>query len=326
MKPLSNLAIIKPRWDNVKPVFLLGMGELCYNVLILRYGLRIMRVSIIGLGLIGGSLGLALRKADAGVEVVGFARRPEVASRAVEIGAVDRIEGSAVAACKDADVVFIATPAMAVRELFTDIGGHLRDGAVVTDTASTKAMVMGWADDVLPPSLNFVGGHPMAGKEAAGIEAADGDIFKGCTYCLVPGRNASSEAVVELEGMVKRIGADPLLIEAEEHDKLVAGISHLPMLVSTALVAATTEAPSWPEMMKLAATGFRDVTRLASSDPRMWRDICLTNKQHIIEWIDIYIEELGKIRRRIDDDGNDLEDTLIQLKEEREAWLRMKGS
>jgi prephenate dehydrogenase len=320
------LAIIKPWWDNVKPVFLLGMGELCYNVLILKYGLRMMRVSIIGLGLIGGSLGLAFRKSEADVEVVGYARRPEVASRAVELGAVDRTEGNAVAACQDADVVFIAVPTMAVRDLLVEIGSHLRDGAIVTDTASTKAMVMDWADQILTPSVNFLGGHPMAGREASGIGAADGELFRGCTYCLVPGRNAAEEAVAELEKMVKRIGANPLLIEAEEHDNLVAGISHLPMLVSTALVAATTEDPSWPAMMKLAATGFRDVTRLASSDPRMWRDICLTNKQHIIKWIDIYIEELGKLRRRIDDDGKDLEDTLIQLKEKREAWLRMKGS
>jgi len=326
VKPLSNLDIIKPRRDNVKPVFLLGTGELCYNVLILRYGLRMMRVSIIGLGLIGGSLGLAFRKSGADIEVMGYTRRPEVASRAVERGAADRTEGSAVAACQYADVVFIAVPTMAVRGLLVEIGSHLRDGAIVTDTASTKAMVMDWAAETMPPSVNFIGGHPMAGREASGIDAADGDIFRGCTYCLSPGRNASREAVAELEKMVKRVGADPLVIEADEHDSLVAGISHLPMLVSTALVAATAKSPSWPSMMRLAATGFRDITRLASSDPRMWRDICLSNKQHIIEWIDIYIEELGKLRRRIDDDGNDLEDTFIQLKEKREAWLRMKGS
>jgi prephenate dehydrogenase len=326
VKPLSNLVIIKPRRDNVKPVFLLGMGELCYNVLILRYGLRMMRVSIIGLGLIGGSLGLAFRKSEADVEVMGYARRPEVASRAVERGAADRTEGSAVAACQDADVVFIAVPTMAVRELFADIGGHLGDGAIVTDTASTKAMVMSWADQILPPSVNFVGGHPMAGREASGIDAADGELFRGCTYCLVPGRNAAEETVAELEKMVKRIGANPLLIEADEHDNLVAGISHLPMLVSTALVAATINSPSWPGMMRLAATGFGDITRLASSDPRMWRDICITNKEHIIKWVDLYIEELEKMRSQIDGYGADLEDTFIQLKKEREAWLRMKGN
>ena len=288
--------------------------------------MRMMRVSIIGLGLIGGSLGLAFRKSETDVEVIGYARRPEVASRAVELGAVDRTEGSPVAACKAADMVFIATPAMAVRELLVAIGGHLRDGAVVTDTASTKVSVMGWADEILPPPVNFVGGHPMAGKEVAGIDAADGDLFRGCTYCLVPGRDATGEAVAELEGMVKRIGANPLLIEAGEHDNLVAGISHLPMLVSMALIAATTKNPSWPAMMNLAATGFRDLTRLASGDPRMERDICLTNRENIISWIDKYTEELEKLRRQIDDGGSDLEDTFTQLKQEREAWLRMKGN
>jgi prephenate dehydrogenase len=285
-----------------------------------------MRVSIIGLGLIGGSLGLALKKTDANIEVVGFARRAEVASRALDIGAVDRAEGSPAAACKDADVVFITTPALAVRELLVEIGGHLNDGAIVTDTASTKAMVMDWADEILPPSVNFVGGHPMAGKEASGIDAADGDLFRGCIYCLVPGRDADRKAVAELEGMMWRIGANPLVIEADEHDKLVAGISHLPMLVSVALVATTTKSQLWPSMMQLASTGFRDLTRLASSDPKMCRDICITNRGNIIKWIDIYIEELNKLRRQIDKGGDDLEDTFAQLKEEREAWLRMKGS
>ena len=196
MKPLSNVDIIKPRWDNVKPAFLLGTGELCYNVLILIHGLSMMRISIIGLGLIGGSLGLAFRKPEADVEVVGYARRPEVASRAFELGAVDRTEGSPVAACKDADMVFIATPAMAVRELFIDIGGHLRDGAIFTDTASTKAMVMTWADEILPPLVNFIGGHPMAGREASGIDVADGgytDYFYGVPEASArPGREAYS--------------------------------------------------------------------------------------------------------------------------------------
>lgn len=285
-----------------------------------------MRVSIIGLGLIGGSLGLALKKTGADIEVIGFARRPEVASRALDIGAIDRAEGSLAAACKDADAVFIATPTLAVRELFAEIGGHLRDGAIVTDTASTKSMVMGWAADVLPPSVNFVGGHPMAGKESSGIGAADGDLFTGCTYCLVPGRHADSGAVAEMEGMVQRIGANPLVIEADEHDNLVAGISHLPMLVSVALMATAAKSQAWPSMMQLASTGFHDLTRLASSDPRMWRDICITNKGNIIKWIDIYIEELGKLRRQVDEGGDDLEDALSQLKKEREAWLRMKGS
>jgi len=285
-----------------------------------------MKVAIVGLGLIGGSLGLAINRAEPGAEVVGYARRPEAASRALDIGAVDRTEGSSITACKDADMVFIATPAAAVREVLSEIGSGLRDGAIVTDTASTKALVMEWASDILPPSVSFIGGHPMAGRETSGIDAADGDLFRGCTYCLVPGRDAEREAFAQLEGMVQRIGANPLVIEAEEHDRLVAGISHLPMIASVALMAAAAKSQAWPEMKRLAASGFRDLTRLASSDPAMWRDICITNGANITEWIDAYIDELNRLRRQIDKGGDEMEDTLARAKEEREAWLRMKGN
>lgn len=268
---------------------------------------------------------MALRKAYVGVEVVGFARRPEVASRALEIGAVDRAEAGLSSVVKDADVVFIATPAMVVKELLVEIGSHLGDGVIVSDTASTKATVMDWADEILPPSVSFIGGHPMAGREESGIDASDGELFEGCTYCLVPGRNATRGATDKLEDLVSHIGATPLFIAAEEHDTLVAGISHLPLVVSLALVAATTESPSWPSMAALAATGYRDLTRLASGDPRMGRDICLTNREQIQHWIDTYIEEMKELRRQIAAGGSDLEETFLRLKNARDDWLKKRG-
>jgi prephenate dehydrogenase len=283
-----------------------------------------MLVAIVGLGLIGGSLGLALRRSDVDIEVVGFARRQEVASRALEIGAVDRIEGSLPLAVKAADVVIVATPAMAVREVFIGIADHLRDGVVVTDTASTKSMVMGWAGEYFSPSVNFIGGHPMAGKELSGIDAADGGLFSGCTYCLMPGGNTDQQSVGTVEGLVRRIGAIPLFIDAEEHDTLVAGVSHLPLVLSLALVSVTTGSPLWPALSKLAASGYRDLTRLAAGDTHMGRDICVTNRDNIIDWIDEYIAEMKELRRRIEDGGVDLEEILVRLKGEREAWMRMK--
>jgi prephenate dehydrogenase len=290
-----------------------------------------MRITIIGLGLIGGSMGLALRRAGAGLEVVGFARRPEVASRALELGAVDRTEGSLISAVKDAELVLIATPAMAIKEILAEIGGSLREGSIVTDAASTKAKVMDWAEETLPPSVSFIGGHPMAGKETSGIEAADGDLFQGCTYCLIAGRGAAQEARDTVAGLVRQIGANPLFIDAAEHDSLVAGVSHLPLLISVALVAATTRSPSWPRMAGLAASGFRDLTRLASGDPRMSRDICLTNREPILHWIDDYIEELRALRRLVSEGGvkggggesEKLGEAFMQAREEREDWLRI---
>jgi len=284
-----------------------------------------MRIAIIGLGLIGGSIGLALRKADAGFEVVGFARRPDVASRAFELGAVDRTEVSLLSAVKGADLVIISTPAMAMNGILAEMGVGLRQGSIVTDTASTKARVLDWAEQALPPSVSFIGGHPMAGKETSGIEAADGDLFRGCNYLLIAGSGASEEARDRVTAMVRQIGANPLFMDASEHDSLVAGISHLPLLISVALVAVTTRSPLWPKMATLAASGFRDLSRLASGDPLMSRDICLTNREPIIRWIDDYIEELRALRYLISEGGeiDRLEEAFIQVRKERERWLRM---
>lgn len=281
-----------------------------------------MRVAIIGLGLIGGSLGLALR--SAGHEVVGYARKPRVAALALERGAADRTAKSLTAAVKKADVVIIAAPVLAVKDILSAISNDVPAGTIVTDVASTKAEVMGWAEQYLPSSVNFIGGHPMAGKEVAGIEAADAKLFQGCTYCLVPGANATKKSQKTLEGLVRSVGAKPLYIDAAEHDRLVAGISHLPLLLSTALVADTTGSPLWPSMSKLASSGYRDVTRLASGDSRMSRDICLTNKESILVAIDEYIKELRKLRRFVGNSDDGLEDYFIRAKAARDSWLQRK--
>ena len=285
------------------------------------------RVAIVGLGLIGGSVGLALKNAKAvGLERVGFARRAEVASKAVSIGAVDRAEGDLISAVEDANLVIIATPPMAIREILAQIGERLPPGCIVTDTASTKAQVMKWAQELLPPSVSFIGGHPMAGKETFGIEAADADLFRGCIYCLVPGGNADSEAIDFVSGLVKRIGAIPLFVDAAEHDSLVAGISHLPLLVSAALMSVTMKSHSWPQMSRLAASGFRDLSRLASGNPEMSRDICITNKEPILRGIDEFLKELGEFRRLVSEDGKELEQAFLRAQEGRERWLRgMEG-
>ncbi len=281
-----------------------------------------MRVSIIGLGLIGGSLGLALR--SAGHEVAGYARKPRVAALALERGAVDRAAKSLTSAVKKADIVIIAAPVLAVKDILSAISSDVPAGAIVTDVSSTKAEVMKWAEECLPDSVNFIGGHPMAGKEVAGIEAADAKLFQGCTYCLVPGANANKKSQKTLEGLVKSIGAKPLYIDAAEHDRLVAGISHLPLLLSTALVADTTGSPLWPSMSKLASSGYRDTSRLASGDPRMSRDICLTNKEPITAAIDEYIKELKKLRRLVGNGDDGLEEYFKKAKEARDNWLRRK--
>jgi prephenate dehydrogenase len=281
-----------------------------------------VRIAILGLGLIGGSIGLALKEAHwKRAEIIGYARRQETASLALKAGAIDRIELDCRQAVKGADIIIVATPVLAVQDIFGLIAPQLSDGAIVTDTASTKVKVMQWAKEILPAKTNFIGGHPMAGKEVSSIKAATADLFMGCTYCLTPLSKVKQASLRIVQDMVKAVGANPLIIEAEEHDRLVAGISHLPLLMSVALVLATIKSESWPEMSRLASSGYRDLTRLASSNPEVSAHICLSNQTAISSWVNVYIEELRNLQKLINDDNDEIERILSIANEARQKWL-----
>jgi prephenate dehydrogenase len=280
------------------------------------------RISIIGLGLIGGSLALALKKAGTVRDIVGFSRSSETLATAKQCGIIDHDANDLSSAVKRAEMVVIAAPVMATKEILASISRHLPANCIVTDAGSTKLEVMQWAEEYLPANVSFIGGHPMAGKETSGIGEAYADLFQGCVYCLTPARNAGPQAVKTMKTIVESIGATPFFVDAELHDNLVAGVSHLPMLLSAAFVTATTRSRSWPEMAKLAAGGYRDISRLASGNPEMNRDICITNKGKIVYWIDCYIDELLRYRSLVAEDGAELLKALIQAREAREKWLR----
>ncbi len=281
------------------------------------------RVTIIGLGLIGGSLALALKKAKAGrVEITGFSRRPETLAKAGKIGAVDKPARSMASAVAGADIVIIATPVMTIKDVLASISKHLSPGCVVTDVGSTKVKVMRWAEKYLPPEVSFIGGHPMAGKETFGIAEADASLFRTCPYCLIPASGATTRSVKKMKELAESVGARPLFIDAELHDSLVAGVSHLPMVLSAAFVTATTKSESWPKMSKLAAGGYRDFSRLASGSSEMNRDICLTNREEIVDWMDRYIEVLKKYRSLMAEDSERLYEMLTRARDAREKWLR----
>ncbi len=284
------------------------------------------RIAIIGLGLIGGSLALALKKSRAkGIEIVGFSRSVETIARARKCGAIDRAAGNLASAVAGADIVVIATPVIATKEVLASIAEHLSPKCVVTDTGSTKVQVMQWAGEYLSPKVSFIGGHPMAGKETSGINEAEADLFQGCVYCLTPSSCATPQAVRKLKKLVESIGARPFFIDAETHDNLVAGVSHLPMLLSAAFVTTTTKSRAWSEMAKLAAGGYRDFSRLASGNPEMNRDICLTNQEKIVDWLDRYIEVLKGYRHLVVEDSEELAEMLAQARQARERWLRGEG-
>lgn len=282
-----------------------------------------MNVTIIGLGLIGTSIGQGLKKARrGGVKITGYDRETKNARAAQRAGGIDSMEHDAGRAVEKAEVVFIATPVLAVREVFEAIASHLADGAIVSDTGSTKQQVLQWAEELLPKKALFIGGHPMAGSEKSGPEAAKGDLFKEATYCLLPGKNATPQALETLVGLVKDLGATPHYIEPYEHDMLVAGVSHLPLALSAALVHATSSSPSWPELATLASGGYRDVSRLASGDPTMSVSICLTNSAEITHWVDRFIHELDGLKKQLaEQDREGLTRLFSAAFSERERWL-----
>jgi prephenate dehydrogenase len=287
-------------------------------------------VTIVGLGLIGSSIGLGLRrwatnsgKRSAVLEVTGFDLDLDNQNYARKIKAVDRTEWDLAKAVRDADMVVVAVPPLAVRQVFESLSPNLKPGAIVTDTTSTKAQVMEWAAELLPDTAHFVGGHPMAGKSQS-IEGAEADLFKGATWCVVPSVKADEGAVQTVLGMISALEAEPLFIDAHEHDGFVGGISHLPFLLSIALMRTVSKDPAWRDMKLLSAGGFRDVSRLAAGSAEMHRDICVTNREAITRWLDQAIDELQHQRSLIAAGTQEADETLLarfnQARDARAEW------
>jgi prephenate dehydrogenase len=238
---------------------------------------------------------------------------------------LDSTETKLLRAVREASLVIISTPVGAIEEIMKLIGPELVKGCVVTDTGSTKMQVLRWAEQHLPDTVNFVGGHPMAGKELSGPEAAQADLFQDTTYCVVPGKSAHQEAVSTIIKMAETVGAKPYFIDPAEHDSYVGAVSHLPLVLSTVLMKLTSSSPSWPEISRLASTGFRDVSRLASGDPEMSRDICLTNQEGVVHWIDQFIKELYAFRGLVLEGGErPLRKVFDDAWEARDRWLQNK--
>ena len=284
-------------------------------------------ITIIGTGLIGTSLGLAIKKVGIkNVRIVGTDLERYRANKAKNMKAVDRVENNMAEAVSDASMVFIATPVMAIKDVMEHIGPRLPrkdDRTIVSDTGGTKASVLQWAKEYLPDHVDFVGGHPLAGRETPGPDNADGDLFNDRPYCIVPSPGASQKGVTTIVDLTSAMGAKPFFIDAQEHDSFVAAVSHLPFVLSAALVGATSRSPQWGDISHLASSGFRDVTRLASGDSAMHRDVCLTNQDGIIHWINEFIAELERVKGiiRQDEPSQSLYDLFETAFEEREKWL-----
>jgi prephenate dehydrogenase len=278
------------------------------------------RVAILGTGLIGASVGLALKAGRAQTQVIGYDASGDSLRRAQAIKAIDR-RGSVRDALENAELVIIATPVGAMKALFEEIAPLLPTEALVMDTGSTKAEVVRWAAEVLPNGVRFVGGHPMAGKTETGPDAADARLFQGAVWCLAPlptvGRDAIDEAVV----LVESLGASAYFLDPSEHDGLVASVSHLPYLMSVALIRHLGNERSWRETASLAAGGFAYTTHLTDSDPQMFYDIMRTNRDNITRRLDLYIAELLALRDLIGSDSAELKLAFEQARTLHQDWL-----
>ena len=280
------------------------------------------RIAIIGLGQIGASIGMDLRGSYKGVDIIGHDKDPETAGLARRRGAVDEVAYTLPGVVEDASIVILAIPVTAIPEVFTVIIPNLSEGAIITDTASTKMTVLQWAEEMLPQSVDFVGGHPMAGVETPGIEGAQSGMFLGATWAIIPLPRSRPKSIDTIVNLVKTIGGEPYFADSVEHDSLVAAISHLPIALSINLMRTAISSPSWREMARMAAGSFRDVSRLASGAVDMHHAIFATNKDFILHWIDTYVTQLQDLRRLVDEGGDELKEAIQEAYDARDTWLK----
>ena len=278
------------------------------------------RVAIVGLGLIGGSLGLALRQNQVAEQIIGYDLGRGVCEQARKIGAVDQAYTSLADTVRGAELIVLATPVGAMRTLLQSMATLASPGSVITDVASTKSQVISWAEEFLSANLAFVGGHPMAGKEISGVEAADPNLFRNRIYCLTPTTKTPPAALNKVLALIESIGARVRFLEPAEHDGQVALVSHLPFIASTALMSTATENSNWGDAALLASSGFRDTTRLAGGNPEMYRDICLTNHEAVVRSLDSYLATLHTLREHIVARDPHLNDLFALSQEARQQW------
>jgi prephenate dehydrogenase len=257
-------------------------------------------VAIIGLGLMGGSLALALRGSC--LRIVGITRRPEVGQLALRQGIVD-VASCSLNAAAHADIVVLATPIRHILSTIPAVAALMSPGSLLVDLGSTKAQVVE-AMNVIPEGVAAVGGHPMCGKETGGLESAEADLFRRATFVLTPTSHTTGEAMQLAHEIVAATGAEPLVLDAERHDRAAALISHLPYLLAASLMHVEAQANDEDGATgRLASSGFRDTTRLAASSLEMMLDILLTNREQVESALDLFEQRIAKARALLDDEA-----------------------
>jgi prephenate dehydrogenase len=280
-----------------------------------------MKLAVIGVGLIGGSFALALKQAKAVSHVVGVGRNAANPKLARERGIIDSIAPDPGAAARDADLVMVATPVAQFAAILESLAGNLRAKTLLTDGGSTKRDVIAAARKALGKKIGqFVPAHPIAGAEKSGAAAASAELFRGRRVVLTPLPENSKDVVSTVETAWVACGARVSRMDADEHDAVLAAVSHLPHLLAFALVHDVARRDNSAQLFSFAAGGFRDFTRIASSHPEMWRDICVANRDRLLEEVSRFSKKLDQVKALLDR-PQDLEKLFAEARAARDAWI-----
>ncbi len=280
----------------------------------------ITKVAIVGVGLIGSSLGLALQELEKIEKVVGIDKDSNHLNQALDIGAIneqDELEKGV----KDADLIVLATPVETIKRLLEKLKPYVKEGAIITDVGSTKSNIVAKAENLVEQQ-HFIGGHPMTGSEVVGPAGADKYLFENAFYILTRTEKTNQKSLSELERIFSAIGAQVLILSPEYHDKIVAVTSHLPHALAVSLVASLMEYGGDDDLFtSLIAGGFRDTTRVAAGDSTMWRDIFLCNQEFVLDSIEVLQDNLAKLKQLISQDSK--QELFTYLEEVREYRLKL---
>ena len=279
------------------------------------------KITIIGVGLIGGSIGLALKEKKPNFKIIGIDKQ-EIIKKATARGAIDEGTVNLEEGIEEADIVIIATPVKTILDLLPQINPFLKKGCLVTDTGSTKQQIVQKANKVLSKDVFFIGGHPMAGSEEYGIESANHHLFQDRTYILTPTKKSNLIAIEKIFSLVKMIGANRLVLNSLDHDRIVGVVSHLPQIMAVSLINMVSELVQKENnnnYFKAVGEGFKDMTRIASSPYKIWEDICGTNQENILEMIQEFRNHLGVIEDKLKNDPNSLKKEFQKASKLRET-------
>lgn len=282
------------------------------------------KIALVGIGLIGSSLARVIRRETLAGELVVSTRRPETLARAAELGLGDRYTADAAEAVADADLVVVSVPVGASGDVAAAIGPALKPGAIVTDAGSTKGSVIAQMQPHMPAGVHFIPGHPIAGTEHSGPDAGFAELFAGRWCILTPLAGTDAAALDRLTRFWQRCGSTVETMDPQHHDMVLAIVSHLPHIIAYNIVgtADDLEAVTKSEVIKYSASGFRDFTRLAASDPTMWRDVCLHNREAILEMLARFSEDLSSLQRAIRwGDGDKLFDLFARTRAVRRSII-----